>query len=108
MTKLFPWLARTGQLWKMRVALALMGLTGLSFVGFIWAMNSQEGAEKDLLFALAFVGVGTLWFLVMAFAFRCPGCNCAASFTLMRTEGHDEWWPALMQLSRCPRCKLEL
>src|SRR5438874_1372992 len=106
--RIFPWLARTRQLWKMRISLALASATCACLMGVIYSVNTQDRGGWGVLYGLACTGIGSLFFLWLSFAVRCPFCGLPIVFQIMRTVSERDFWAVLTTVEKCSRCERSL
>jgi hypothetical protein len=98
------WLARTGQRWKLAIAIGLLLVDAMLLVQLWEATRDPSAAHGSFSAGMRFLGVGAALFLWCAFAIRCPKCRALVLWHRLRTEAHDAWLGALLALRACPRC----
>ncbi|MBA4284858.1 MAG: hypothetical protein C0434_04935 [Xanthomonadaceae bacterium] len=100
------WVLRTGQRWKLAIALILAGIMAALFLAMIKDVNSASASDQDMapLFGLGFVGAGVAFFVWLAFAIKCQRCGYGVVFKLMRRNAVNEWNQKLLTATVCPIC----
>ena len=93
---------KTGQLWKMRLAVALLFASGICFILGRFLVSRNGDAEPALLLAATAVGLGT--FLWLCLSVNCPNCKTRLFWKLVSTKAANAYLLELMSLDRCPVC----
>lgn len=96
------WIITTRQVWKLYVAIGgFVGGLGL----FSLALFSLVSGGSHF---VAFVACGTFlsvvtfaWFVAVI---RCPHCQAALVWKMIRSRPHSSWLIDLAALDRCPSC----
>jgi len=88
---------KSGQNWKLGVALA-GSITGLALLWWcIWGGGPEDYAPLGLLLAVLFL-------VFPCIAIRCRKCGSPWLWTAVSAKGHDGWLNWLAQQSNCPAC----
>lgn len=97
------WIAVTGQRWKFRIGLVLLGLSVVSFVAAVVVGTRSDVAFGVGMFAFAFLFVASLVWTNVAIC--CPFCRGRIVWAVLRTRRHqDALQLAFYSLTHCPRC----
>lgn len=100
------WVLRTGQRWKLGIALILAGIMSALFLLMIKGLNSVSVEDQDLapLFGLGFVVAGVVFFAWLVAAIKCQRCGYGVVFKLIRRNSVNEWNQKLLTANVCPIC----
>ena len=100
----FP--ARTGQEWKLALALAVEALGSVSMVIGLAKMGnpSQAGSDPWVLLAMAGTLLGALGFAFYCVSVRCPRCRVYVIWHVLKTRDHAEANAGALQMQVCPNC----
>jgi hypothetical protein len=97
-------LARTGQLWKLRLQpISIFSGTAL-VVAAIWLWFQREGDGSyifPLVLGLAFNIAG---FLIPLLWISCPRCHSRWLWPVYRMEQAHNWYRIMRNMVRCPKC----
>lgn len=93
------WLVRTGQLWKIHVALTLLLVSSAVYLYFnFFDVNIGRNGEQVSLMALVF---SVCWLL---FSLRCDRCGRSVVYRMMKRDGLSAFTTKLLSSQVCPCC----
>ncbi len=100
------WIIRSGQLWKLYVALAGFGGALILFTTAVFSLGSSGNR------AMAFTACGVLLavatFVWLTVSLRCPHCFAKLVWTMVTSRPHSSWLVDLAGLEACPVCRRNL
>lgn len=93
------WLARSGQMWKLRASELLL------VVGFLMLLGMGRAVEDDDLGLMrAPLAPLALGFLGLSVGIRCRSCGTAVGWWAMTNRKAGAWLMALETMHSCPVC----
>ncbi len=93
------WIGRTGQSWKLWVALFMAILACISF-SLLTRINSLYISYLAMVFSLgAFIAFVTI---------RCPFCKKSVSWFYMKNRLFNNWFQSFFRISNCPICSRKI
>lgn len=100
------WIAATGQLWKLYLALAGFVASLGCFTAGVYVLGVEEVLMERMTGAGVLIAIVTLVWL--ATALRCPHCLAKLVWVMLKTRPHTSWLIDLAELESCPVCRRSL
>ncbi len=100
------WIVRTGQIWKLYVALAGFSGTLLLVTIAVFSLATSGSRVVALTACGVFLGIATFLWLTMAL--RCPHCFARLVWKMVTSRPHSSWLIDLAGLDSCPVCHHKL
>ena len=100
------WIGKSGQLWKLGVALVLMAIGLVCAIGAF--VVGTDVPRPFGLWMIAFVFFGVLFFAWLSISIRCPFCRGPIMWWTASKTSHDLWPLTVFTLQECPYCRKSL